>query len=547
MRSTASPSSVVSQSTPQPSLPRTWLVIALIATLTLAVLLFQLLFHGHFRAIDEYDDGVYFGSSIELMHGVLPYRDFAFIQPPMISVLLLPFALLSLWTGTAVAMEVARLGVDIVAVANVVLVGAIVRRRSIVQVILATGTMAFYEGTIRSAQTILLEPFLVLFCLIAVLVLLDGDAVSRSGRRVLWCGVFFGVAGATKIWAVLPLLAALVIVWPLGVQLVKRLLGGALLGFFVCSIPFIVAAPLKFVQQVIFIQSIRNESGYPPLQRLASLTGIAGFSSFVAAHKVLGEVSLGSLAAIALILIAICLWDPEHKPWSPLERFMTLSTGLIAAALMVSPTYYYHYSGFLAPFAAMCLTIWIVRLIDASRRWFAIGHRVSPQPAVWLGGVLPVVLLFVALANLVATQPPAPQLSDPLNDAIPANGCVLYANPTVGLLDNRFTADVSGCPSVIDWLGQERVLDNGVSTSISDRNDRALQDTMIRWITTSDAVVLGVSNLALDNANERYLSGHFSKQSGVPPGVRVFVRNSGSQRKAEHPRSVHRSGGVATG
>jgi hypothetical protein len=61
------------------------LVIAGIAVAALAVLALQALLHAHFSAVDEYDDGVYFGASVELLHGVLAYRDFAFIQPPAIT------------------------------------------------------------------------------------------------------------------------------------------------------------------------------------------------------------------------------------------------------------------------------------------------------------------------------------------------------------------------------------------------------------------------------------------------------------------------------
>lgn len=73
-----------------PLLQRNWIVIAVVATLAVVVLAFQAFLHGHYSAVDEYDDGVYFGASVELVHGVIAYRDFAFIQPPMITVWLLP-------------------------------------------------------------------------------------------------------------------------------------------------------------------------------------------------------------------------------------------------------------------------------------------------------------------------------------------------------------------------------------------------------------------------------------------------------------------------
>ena len=136
-----------------------WAVIIVIAVAAASVLALQAFLHGHFSALDEYDDGVYFGASIELFHGLLPYRDFAFIQPPMITLWMLPFAAVSSVTGTAVAMEAARFFVDLVSVTNVVLVGVLVRRRTTIQVVAATGLMAFSQGTIRSSQTILLEPF----------------------------------------------------------------------------------------------------------------------------------------------------------------------------------------------------------------------------------------------------------------------------------------------------------------------------------------------------------------------------------------------------
>ena len=113
--------------TRNPSLRRNWIAIAGIAALVLGVLALQAFLHNHYSAVDEYDDGVYFGASVQLVHGVLAYRDFAFIQPPAITLWLAPVAALSTLTGTAAAMEVARFFVDLVTVTNIVLVGALVR------------------------------------------------------------------------------------------------------------------------------------------------------------------------------------------------------------------------------------------------------------------------------------------------------------------------------------------------------------------------------------------------------------------------------------
>ena len=44
--------------------------------------------------VTQYDDGVYLGAAIRFVSGVLPYRDFVFVQPPGIVVLMSPVALL---------------------------------------------------------------------------------------------------------------------------------------------------------------------------------------------------------------------------------------------------------------------------------------------------------------------------------------------------------------------------------------------------------------------------------------------------------------------
>jgi 4-amino-4-deoxy-L-arabinose transferase-like glycosyltransferase len=248
----------------RPFPPSNSLIIAAAAALALALLLFQALLHGHLGAVDEYDDGVYFGASLQVLHGILPYRDFAFIQPPMITIWLLPFAALASVVGTDAAMPVASLFVDLVAVCNVVLIGLLVRHRSRMQVAVVTGIMALSEGTVRSAQTILIEPFLVLACLVALHCLLTLDATTDSRRRILGCGFLLGMAGGTKLWAVFLLAAILIAIWGSGSNVRARLLAGTAGGFALCSSLFLVAAPVNFFRDVFVTQAIRNGGGATP-------------------------------------------------------------------------------------------------------------------------------------------------------------------------------------------------------------------------------------------------------------------------------------------
>ncbi len=522
----------VCRSTGDNQLRHNYLAIAGIAAAVVCVLGLQTFLHGHFLAVDEYDDGVYFGASVELFHGVMPYRDFAFIQPPTITLWMLPFSALSSLTGTAIAMESARLFVDFVTVTNVVLVGALVRRRSTLQVMVATGVMAFSQGTIRSSQTILLEPFLVLACLVALHCLMDGESITSSSRRLWWCGICFGIAGATKLWAVLPFVAVLIVLSSRGARGQGKVVGGAIVGFLACSVPFIVGSPAGFFQQVFVTQAVRSAGGLALLGRLADLTGIPGFASLIEGHRMLGVVLLALVLLVALGLVVLGWTVRDRQPSSPLERFAMWGTAFVGIGLCAAPTYYYHYSGFMAPFVALAASFSVVRSRTALSETSSV--RSLTFPTAWRCAVVPVAIVALmgdVIIN-VADLPVAPPVGDAVSDAIPGHGCVLYANPAVALLDNRFTSDVSGCPTVIDWLGQERVLTNGSAAAPSDAGNGRLQSVMNRWITSSDAVVLGRSNFGLNDANVDYLHRHFTLEMNGPRGLRIYVR------ALRHPHKV---------
>jgi hypothetical protein len=68
----------------------TTLVIIGMTLLALAVRLYYFTRPGYLLGVTEYDDGSYFGSAVRLVHGVLPYRDFVFVQPPGITLLMTP-------------------------------------------------------------------------------------------------------------------------------------------------------------------------------------------------------------------------------------------------------------------------------------------------------------------------------------------------------------------------------------------------------------------------------------------------------------------------
>src|SRR5215469_695488 len=179
-----------------------------IAVTTLIALIVRgyLLIRPGVLTVTQYDDGPYFGSAVRLVHGVLPYRDYAFVQPPGITVLMSPLGLLTYLTGTASGLGFARILTVFAGSAGVALTGLLVRHRGTLAVLLAGGILAIYEPAADASHTVLLEPWLVLFCLIGAVAVFDRDRVTASTRRLFWGGVAFGFAGAIKLWAIVPVL-----------------------------------------------------------------------------------------------------------------------------------------------------------------------------------------------------------------------------------------------------------------------------------------------------------------------------------------------------
>ncbi|MBO0815603.1 MAG: hypothetical protein J2P30_10760 [Actinobacteria bacterium] len=78
---------------------------------------------GFLLGVTEYDDGTHVGSALRLVTGVLPYRDFVTVQPPGITLLMTPVALVAKMTSTATGMVIARVLTTAASGASVVLAG----------------------------------------------------------------------------------------------------------------------------------------------------------------------------------------------------------------------------------------------------------------------------------------------------------------------------------------------------------------------------------------------------------------------------------------
>ena len=108
-----------------------------------------------------YDDGVYLGAATRLVHGVLPYRDFDFVQPPGITLVMGPVALIGRLIGTRDAMAVARCFTAAVTGLNAALAALAVRDRGRTAMLVAGVSLALFPLAVAADQSLLLEPYLV--------------------------------------------------------------------------------------------------------------------------------------------------------------------------------------------------------------------------------------------------------------------------------------------------------------------------------------------------------------------------------------------------
>jgi alpha-1,2-mannosyltransferase len=453
--------------------------IVMLTALAVALRFYQLSRPDYLIGVTEYDDGTDFGSAILLIHGDLPYRDFIMVQPPGITLLMAPVALVTKGIGTAWGMGVARILTALAGAAAVAMGGLLVRHRGLLAVILTCGILAVYPPAVQAAHTVLLEPWLVLFCLAGLLAVFDGDRLASTRRRLAWGGVAFGFAGAIKVWAILPVLVILVLI--LAARQPRRALAyaaGVVAGFAVPVLPFAALAPGTFYRSVIVAQLVRVDTVRIPLgYRLHQMTGLTDFTGLTST-LVLSLIALVIMVLVVACSVAASRLTGERPPL--LEQFALASAALTIIAFLWPADFYYHYAGFLAPFLALAIALPVARCVDALRA--ARGSDPAPRrPAARL------VVRYATLAAIVAVaamgvaqfvfesslQPPlaptTPGLTSDVvsaaSDVIPPGSCVLTDQASYAIAANRYVSSRPGCVPMADGVGSDYSLSRGRSAA----------------------------------------------------------------------------------
>ena len=427
----------------------------------LGLRIYQLIRPGYLLGITEYDDGTDYGSAVRLIHGALPYRDFIMVQPTGITILMAPVALATKGAGTVAGMAVARGLTALASAAAIPLGGLLTRHRGFAATAVTCGILAVFPDSLQAARTVLLEPWLVLFCLLGALAMFDGDRLA-SRKRLIWGGLAFGFAGAVKVWAILPVLVLL------GLVLIARrprdargFGAGVAAGFCLPVLPFALLAPVTFYRSVIVAQLVRSDLVRVPAGlRLQHMLGLNHLPQLpTPALIVIG-------AAVIAIIAGLCVlgWRLMHQSPPPLDWFATATLVLVVAAFLWPSDFYNHYAAFLAPFLALAIALPLSRVLTALRESGARARAAVLVRRAASAAAVAVLVTFAVLqgiseSHLVASIPPTEILA--ARQAIPPGACVLSDTVSYTIAINRFVSGTAGCSQMVDGVGSDYALSSG--------------------------------------------------------------------------------------
>jgi len=461
--------------------------IAACAAVALVLRAYQLSRPGYLLGVTEYDDGVLFGNALRLVSGVIPYRDFAMVQPPGSALLMAPVALLARVTGTACGLAVARLLTVCADTANVVLLGVLVRHRGPVAAGVACGLYAVYPDALVAAHTFLLEPWLNLCCLLGAILVFDGDGVAgtaarpglRPGaraappdvRRLALGGAAFGFAVTVKIWALVPLACIGVLVaittrvlWPPSrparvrtsraltgrARPVAAFAGGAALGLGVPLAPFAVLAPGGLARGVLVGQLVRDASGARDLAgRLAELAGLVSPPA-----RVPRPLLLAAIGAAIAVLYAAAYLAAGRRP-AALDAYALLCAVAVTGMLLWPRLYYPHYGAFDGPFLALAVALPAGLLAERPR-------ASSRAARVVVAATLAVAVAAAGAARVRAESGDRGiQVAAAAGRLIPPGACVVTNDSAYTVAAGRFFSGHPGCPAMTDSFGTMIALTSG--------------------------------------------------------------------------------------
>ena len=408
-------------------LPRVavWAVPIAIAGIGFVLRLLVLLRGGGLNGIGAYDDGVYYAAAASLVHGRLPYLSFLFIQPPGIVLAAAPFAALGAVAGDPTGFAVGRIAFELVGGLNAALVFLVLRRYGRIAPVVGGLLYAVLAPAVYAERSILLEPIGTLGILVCLLLLQR----AGSDRLVLLAGVAAGWSMDVKIWFVVPV----AVIALLAVRHRGRFAAGVGIALAAASGPFLLAAPVTVVREVLLDQLGRPRTP----GRGTRLAGMVG------ARAIAGL----DLRTVTVVLVVLALTAAAMAATVPGARVFPGLLAADAAVLIASPSWFEHYGDLTAAPLALCVGLGVQQALAlVPPRPVRLAVAATVAAAVVVGGV--------ALDHRMRSGTAVPAA---LTAAVArTSGCVTSDDPTVLASTDVLSRDLTDprCklwPDVTGW------------------------------------------------------------------------------------------------
>ena len=396
-----------------------------------------------------FDGGVYLGAATRLAHGTLPYKDFVFVQPPGVLLLLSPISVASWFFGTGFEVVAGRL-LDFVLIGLACGLGTALLQRFGSLAAIAGGSFFALVGVTASVATqFKLEPPLIAALFAMLLVVFDGAERIAGRRRLLIGGLLGGVAVSLKLWALVPVAILLaVVVWRQRNALRPFLLG-LVTSLGVTTLPFALASPRGFWRDVVVAQVGRSARG-------EITPGILGRIDYLAFY-VLRPLAPSTKGFGFVLLFLLFLLGADailrRRTLAVLEIVIYPCVGASLAMLLLAPVFSTYYAWYFAAFLALGVGASLRSPLTA----FATFLKHRSLRLLGLGAALVLGLVF-GLGQLSFTRTFVGSLHTPgssslVSDLVPSGACVLSNDAWVTLEANRFVVP-PGCPALVDAKGE---------------------------------------------------------------------------------------------
>lgn len=453
------------------------------------------------RGLDG-DESIYLTAGLALGRGALLYRDVTVAQPPGLFVLLAPLGQLR---SVLDALTVARIGSALAGAFAAYLIGRIALRQYATAAAIAAMVIAATLPAVAVAErSVLIEPWLNLFTLLATACWLATPAGDRPDRRGAWAaGLALGVALTFKFWALgLLLPMAATTAGRRSWRDLGRVIGGAAATFALVVVPLVAASPSGFVAQTIGYQSGRTD-GTAIHDRVRGVFGLGW-------DQLAWREAVPTLVAALALLLLLC----TRRRSDPILRFGMVWYLTTVAAFLVGPYFGFHYVAALAP---------AVGLMAAAVVAEALTLVAAPDLRARAAGIAAIALLALGVTN----------------DLRWVRGDALGRAPAI----ESFAVDIRDEPGTVWSPSPERVLvGDRLSGSDGDRRQqldpfaatapgatRADGVTAARTlIERSDLVVLGPDDAPLERALQQ--SGFVWIRRDTATGSSLWRRPDGGGR-----------------